>query len=140
MNHRPVGTKLLFVYGTLLKGQHEDWQQRVGAHLVGRGRINGKLYNLGEFPGALANSDPRCQVEGEVYCLDDINHATRILDEYEEYHPSHPEKSLFIRREVPVVMEDGTGKRAWVYLYNGPVNESDLILSGNYRERASIRR
>jgi pyruvate carboxylase len=140
MNHRGTGTKLLFVYGTLMKGHGEDWQEKVGAHLVGHGRISGKLYDLGQFPGAVASSDPQCHIEGEVYRLTDIGLATEILDEYEEFHPSRPEKSLFIRREVPVVMEDGTAKKAWVYLYNRPVNESDFIRSGNYRERVSTRR
>ncbi|MHB8526535.1 MAG: gamma-glutamylcyclotransferase family protein [Candidatus Acidiferrales bacterium] len=133
-------TNLLFVYGTLMKGHSDDWQKRAGAHLVGHGRTTGKLYDLGQFPGAVVSSDPRCHIEGEVYRLDDISLATEILDEYEEFHPSRPEKSLFIRRELPVVMEDGTEKRAWVYLYNRAVNESDLIQSGNYRERIPTRR
>jgi gamma-glutamylcyclotransferase (GGCT)/AIG2-like uncharacterized protein YtfP len=42
---------LLFVYGTLMKGHRDDWQQKVRARFIGRGRITGKLYRLGKFPG-----------------------------------------------------------------------------------------
>lgn len=123
-----------------MKGHSEAWQQRVGAQLVGHGRISGKLYDLGQFPGAVASSDPRCHIEGEVYRLDDASFATKILDEYEECYPRQPEKSLFVRREVPVSMEDGRRRKAWAYFYNRSVNESDLIHGGNYREKISMKR
>jgi gamma-glutamylcyclotransferase (GGCT)/AIG2-like uncharacterized protein YtfP len=140
MNQRANNTNLLFVYGTLMKGSGEDWQKRAGAHLIGRGRIPGKLYDLGRFPGAVPESDPRCQIEGEVYRFANVSHALKILDEYEEFQPTHPEKSLFVRRRTTVVMEDGTAKEAWVYLYNRRVKKSNVILSGNYRERVATRR
>lgn len=140
MRRRATDTNLLFVYGTLMNGHGDDWQKQAGAHLVGHGRMTGKLYDLGQFPGAVASSDPQCHIEGEVYSLDDVNLATKILDEYEEFHPSQPKKSLFVRKEAPVVMEDGTARRAWVYFYNRPVDESDLIYTGNYRERVTAKR
>lgn len=123
-----------------MKGQGDNWQGRVGAHLVGHGQIRGKLYDLGQFPGAVASSDPRYRVDGEVYRLDDIKRATKTLDEYEECYPTRPRQSLFVRKEMPVVMDDGTTETAWVYLYNRPVDESDLISRGSYRERMSVKR
>jgi gamma-glutamylcyclotransferase (GGCT)/AIG2-like uncharacterized protein YtfP len=140
MNQRVNGTNFLFVYGTLMKGHGEDWQKRAGAHLIGRGQIPGKLYDLGRFPGAVLDSDPRSRIEGEVYRLDDVTRALEILDEYEEFQPRHPERSLFVRRRMAVVMEDGTVKEAWAYLYNRSVKKSNLIPSGNYREKVSTRR
>jgi len=135
-----TGTNLLFVYGTLMKGLQDDWKEEVEVHFVGHGQIYGKLYDLGEYPGAVACTDPRCQIEGEVYRLDDPDHATRILDQYEEYLPSRPSKSLFIRKKLLVTMKDGTKKLAWVYLYNRPVDKADFIPGGNYRERISAGR
>jgi gamma-glutamylcyclotransferase (GGCT)/AIG2-like uncharacterized protein YtfP len=135
-----AGTKLLFVYGTLMKGLGEDWQDKVGARLIGHGRISAKLYDLGDYPGAVTSEDARRHVEGEVYQLDDPDLATKILDQHEEFFPPDIGKSLFVRKELPVAMRDGTQKRAWVYLYNRPVNETDSIPSGNYRERTSARR
>ena len=137
MNQRTMRTNLLFVYGTLMKGYGENWQARAGARLVGRGRIIGKLYDLGEFPGAVAGSKFRSHIHGEVYRLDNVERATALLDEYEEFQPSRPLRSLFVRRELPVTMEDGTRRLAWVYVYNRPVRESALIPSGDYRERMS---
>lgn len=140
MSRRATDTNLLFVYGTLMKAHGDDWQKQAGAHLVGHGQMTGKLYDLGQFPGAVASSDPRWRIAGEVYRLDDIGRATGILDEYEEFHPARPDESLFIRREMPVVMENGTERWAWVYLYNRPVKESDRIQSGKYQERIPSRR
>lgn len=140
MTNRATGANLLFVYGTLMKGLREDWQRKVGAHFVGRGRITGKLYDLGEYPGAVACTDPQHQIVGEVYRLDDPDTATGILDQYEEFLPFRPDKSLFIRKKLPVTLKGGTQKQAWVYLYNRSVNDAELIPGGNYRERTSIGR
>jgi len=107
---------------------------------VGHGRITGKLYDLGEYPGAVVCADPQHQIEGEVYRLDDPDTATGILDQYEEFLPSRPDKSLFIRKKLPVTLKGGTQKQAWVYLYNRSVNDADFIPGGNYRERTSIGR
>jgi len=140
MSGGSMETNLLFVYGTLMKEHREDWQRRVGAHFVGRGRIIGKLYDLGGFPGAVISSDHRSHIRGEVYRLDDVNLAFEILDEYEEFKPSNPARSLFVRKRIPVRMEDGKSKEAWVYVYNRRVKGSNLIHSGDYRQRASATR
>lgn len=135
MRGRKKRTALLFVYGTLMKGLRDDWQEEVGAHLIGRGKISAKLYNLGDYPGAVNARNSRFDVDGELYQLDDPTQATKILDRYEEFLPSDPRNSLFIRKELSVRMEDGALKTAWVYLYNRPVNEANRIPSGNFRNR-----
>jgi gamma-glutamylcyclotransferase (GGCT)/AIG2-like uncharacterized protein YtfP len=130
-----VATHFLFVYGTLMKGLQEDWQTKVGARLVGRGRINGKLYALGEYPGAISTAaDSGEYVKGELYEVKDAELATRILDQFEEYFPRQPQKSLFVRIIAPVTLEDGRRQNAWVYVYNQPVDETTLIPSGDYRD------
>jgi gamma-glutamylcyclotransferase (GGCT)/AIG2-like uncharacterized protein YtfP len=127
----------LFVYGTLMRGLHEHWQEKVGAKLVGEGTIRARLYDLGDFPGAkLAHNGSGYYVKGELYRLSDPDHATHVLDKYEDCFPSEPLKSLFIRELVPVTLEDHRKLTAWVYLYNRPVDEAHLIPSGDYRERA----
>jgi gamma-glutamylcyclotransferase (GGCT)/AIG2-like uncharacterized protein YtfP len=130
----------LFVYGTLMQGFHGELQRRVRAELTGVGTIRAKLYDLGSFPGAkLSGNGPGHQVKGELYRLDDLEGATRFLDDYEEYYPSRPQKSLFIRELVPVTLE-GVGRRAaWAYFYNRPVDEARLIPSGDYRDRVGER-
>jgi pyruvate carboxylase len=133
-------TDLLFVYGTLMKGHRDDWQQRVGARLVGRGRITGKLYRLGKFPGAVTSAGNGSHIQGEVYHLSDASRALRILDEYEEFEPNSPKGSLFIRKRMSVEMEDGSSAEAWVYVYNRSVKKANLIRSGNFNKKVSVRR
>ena len=137
----PVVTPpFLFVYGTLMQGfdSLENWQSRVQAEFVGRGKIQGRLYDLGKFPGAIRAAFEHL-VRGEVYKLRNPANALDILDEYEGFFPLHPERSSFVRAVTPVVMDDGREKEAWVYFYNGPVDESKLIADGDYRSKSKPR-
>jgi gamma-glutamylcyclotransferase (GGCT)/AIG2-like uncharacterized protein YtfP len=130
----------LFVYGTLMRGFQDGWQTRVGARFVGRGRMNGKLYDLGEYPGAVfTDGGSSGYVKGELYKVGDAELATRILDQFEGFFPRRAHKSLFLRVVARVTLEDGRTKNAWVYVYNRPVDESKLIPSGDYREKLARR-
>ena len=97
---------VLYVYGTL----------RSGGPTI---RINATMYNLGWFPGIILGGTDEVTVERVE--VDDLSN----LDRYEGYHENDPEGSLFVRR--PFL--DG-----WIYEYNGPVNESKKILSGDFLE------
>ncbi len=135
-----AGCSFLFVYGTLMRGFHEDLQEKVGAKLVGEGTIRAKLYDLGDYPGAkLAGSSSENLVKGELYRLRDGEGASKILDQYEDYLPSAPRRSLFIRQLVTVTLENGRKRKAWTYLYNRPVDDAKLIPSGSYRDRVLAR-
>ena len=137
----PVATQpFLFVYGTLMQGfdSLENWQSRVQAEFVGRGKIQGRLYDLGRYPGAIRAASEHL-VRGEVYKLRNPANALDILDEYEGFFPLHPERSSFVRAVTSVVMDDGREKEAWVYFYNGPVDESKLIAGGDYRSKSKPR-
>lgn len=133
-------TNLLFVYGTLMKGHRDNWQEKVGAHFVGRGRITGKLYRLGQFPGAVTSSGTGSHVQGEVYRLPNVASALKVLDRYEEFEPTRPARSLFIRKQVSVEMADGSSSKAWAYFYNRSVKKSDVIHTGSFNQRVSVRR
>lgn len=141
MHNELINSKLLFVYGTLLKGHQEDWKSEVGATLVGRGRIKAELYDLGDYPGAVDADDLSKQsVFGEVYKLNHANYAFNLLDQYEECKPNDPGNSLFLRKVVPVTMQDGRREYAWAYFYNRGVKGATPIPSGNYRERVIAKR
>jgi gamma-glutamylcyclotransferase (GGCT)/AIG2-like uncharacterized protein YtfP len=130
----------LFVYGTLMRGFREDWQRKVGAEFLGRGTIRGKLYDLGDYPGTrVLGAEPGRRVSGELYRPRDPELALKTLDEYEEFSPLKPHKSLFIRKLVSVTLEDGRKKRAWVYLYNRGIAKARLIPTGRYRDSANCR-
>jgi gamma-glutamylcyclotransferase (GGCT)/AIG2-like uncharacterized protein YtfP len=136
----PKGNPFLFVYGTLMRGSCKQWPKRVRAEFVGRGVIEAELYDLGDYPGAkLSEPESGQQVKGEVYRLRDHELATNVLDEYEEFFPSRPQRSLFVRKLVSVQMQDGRKRIAWAYLYNRAVDKTKLIPSGDYRDRFATR-
>ena len=118
-----------------MQGLRDEMPKSVGAKLIGRGSISGKLYDLGRYPGAKAGTQPSDRVHGEVHRLPNADAAFDVLDRYEGLAPGAPGKSEFVRSLVNVTMEDSSGERGWAYLYNRPVNEARLIPSGDYRER-----
>ena len=140
MAGRAATTHFVFVYGTLMKGFQEDWQTKAGARLVGRGRINGRLYDLGEYPGAICTAgDSGENVKGKLYQVKDAELATKILDRFEEFFPRRPRKSLFVRIIELVTLEDGARENAWVYVYNQGVDETKLLPGDDYRDKFARR-
>jgi gamma-glutamylcyclotransferase (GGCT)/AIG2-like uncharacterized protein YtfP len=74
--------------------------------------IEGDLLDLGDYPGLV---DGERRVKGELYELTDLT-AFKILDDYEEFDPSRPEKSIFVRRAVRLKDPEID---CWAYFYNG---------------------
>src|SRR5207302_11515365 len=84
---------------------------------VGRGSVRGRLYDLGDYPGAvLSRTGP--VIAGQVFELPEDPDVLRRLDEYEGFDPSHPEASLFVRMKWPVTLRNGKKMSCWVYAYN----------------------
>lgn len=124
-----------------MKGFREDWQPKVRARFVGRGRIDGVLYDLGEYPGAIrTDADSGAQIKGELYELGNPKLAVKLLDQYEGFFPDGLQSSLFVRTTAPVTLENGQTKNAWVYVYNRPVNKAKLVCGGDYRDKLAGRK
>ena len=125
-------TDRIFVYGTLMAGF--DRRRRAGIdtrmHFVGRGWIQAALYDLGLFPAAIPA--PEGRVAGELYEVTDDPSVLVKLDEIEGFRPSEPDTSLYLRAQVTVTLEDGRQEPAWVYFYNAPLGQGQLIESGDY--------
>jgi len=111
---------LLFIYGTL----HPD---RAPAAIVATARllkpfaratIQGRLYDLGAYPGVQLSSDPSGAVPGELFHLPDDPAILARLDDYEDFRPDDPSNSLFLRQRTIATLEDGTQHACWVYTYN----------------------
>jgi gamma-glutamylcyclotransferase (GGCT)/AIG2-like uncharacterized protein YtfP len=100
--------------------------------LVGRGWIRAALFDVGIYPAAVPDADGR--VRGELHLMKDAPAVLRSLDEIEGYEPDHPDRSLYLRVESPVWLDDGTSTTAWVYFYNAPLGRASRIESGDYRE------
>lgn len=104
---------------------------------IGRGSIAAALYDLGIYPAAVPSTEGR--VWGEVYDVADPPTVLAALDEIEGYRPEDPDRSLYTRAEVDVVLADGTEARAWVYFYNAPLGRAPQIPSGDYLEHVRVR-
>lgn len=125
----------VFFYGTLMAGF--DRRRRAGIdmrmHFVGRGGIEGALFDLGLFPAAIPS--PGGHIQGEVYEVNDNPSVMAKLDEIEGFRPSEPDTSLYTRLQTAVTLDDGsTLEQVWVDLYNAPLGRAQLIPSGDYLE------
>ena len=123
----------LFVYGSLLSSMAHLIHARLiqQATYINKGYFQGKLYDLGEYPGALASDDASDQICGELYLLHNKNMLS-ALDEYEGYEEMNLAESVFRREIVPVILADGTLQQAYIYLYNARLPAKSLIYSGDY--------
>jgi len=123
----------LFVYGTLRRGQplypHLDADK---ARFIGEGRIVGRLFDLGEYPGATPDPKRFSTVRGEVHELYDAPDTLSILDDIEGFDAKRPERSLFERRETDVTLDSGRTVRAWVYFYRRPLLDATEIPDGDF--------
>ena len=118
-----------------------DRRRRAGIdhHLTytGRGSITAALFDLGLYPAAVPATEGR--VWGEVYEITDPAKVLNALDEIEGYRPDDPDRSLYVRAEVEVVLAEGAPARAWVYFYNAPLGQAPRIPSGDYLQHVGVR-
>ena len=130
-----MGSDKVFVYGTLRRGfaLHSELK-KVGARYLGKGQILGKLFDLGEYPGAVRLAGGNSNIEGELYELQNPAEQLAVLDEIEEFDPRLPNKSLFIRKKATVKLKDGGRVRAWVYFLPRKPRRGLMIVSGNYAD------
>lgn len=129
----------LFVYGTLSKSLAPPEIAPIVRDFkyVGAGFINGQLYDLGDFPGAILDEAVHNKVYGKIYELPTDSKTLDALDEYEEYYPRARKKSLFVRKQAIVSRSNKKPLKAWVYEYNGKPKSSKKIASGNYSKAAA---
>ncbi len=126
----------IFVYGTLrpanappeLKALIGHWRK------IGDGSIAGRLYNLGEYPGAVLDQHGGVRIIGEVFELPNDGVTLASLDAYEGFDPRNFDASLFVRRKCEVRLDYDARLECWVYAYNRQVAPSTIIQSGDYRK------
>jgi gamma-glutamylcyclotransferase (GGCT)/AIG2-like uncharacterized protein YtfP len=95
------------------------------ARYVGCGQVEGRIVDLGSYPGAVA--DPGARLRGEVYeIVDPALWAALDSAEGPQYH----------RREVTVRSDGGHEMAACIYWYIGPLGRGVPIPGGDYRAHA----
>jgi gamma-glutamylcyclotransferase (GGCT)/AIG2-like uncharacterized protein YtfP len=131
---------LLFVYGTLRRDADDalghPLRRALAAHAewVDRGQLAGELFDVGDYPGAVANAGGSTWVRGDLYRIRRPEALLPALDAYEgcEPHRHDPE----YRRERLELTGDRLGAcEAWVYVYNHSVAGLPRVLSGDYLRR-----
>ena len=131
----------LFVYGTLRSVSANEMQGllRQHAELVAGADVRGTLYDLGEYPGLVADREASATVRGEVYRLrpDAAQQTLRELDAYEGCGPDDPEPHEFVRAQIPVRLDTGGVVEAWAYLLTRDATGLRRIASGDYFETKS---
>ncbi len=133
-------------YGSLMRGLGalDALPSRYALRYVGPCQVQGKLYDLGPYPGlreidATATSGRETRsarvVQAELHSILDTR-VVEELDHFEGYEPGQPEASLYLRKRVPLLSPTDralTGNRAWVYIYNDTPDPSQRVDSGDWR-------
>jgi pyruvate carboxylase len=129
----PDKEEFLFVYGTLRKGYGNELHKLIArnSELIGIANYQGKMYNIGEYPGIVPSNDTADQVKGELYKLTNPLRLVKILDEYEEFYPENEADSIFLRKSIQVEV-DGKTIDANAYLYNRSVDGLSVITTGDF--------
>ena len=129
----PDKEEFLFVYGTLRKGYGNELHKLIArnSEFIGLANYQGKMFNIGEYPGIVPSDDASDKVVGELYKLTNPLRLVKILDEYEEFYPENESESVFLRKDIQVEV-DGTNYATYGYLYNRPLDGLAQITSGDF--------
>lgn len=126
--------RYLFSYGTLLPKRAPTEIAPVVRRLrhVGRGKVRGRLYDLGEYPGAvLTKTGPA--IVGQIFELPDDPEVLEKLDEYEGFDPARSRGSLFVRKRRLVNIDGGRQKVwCWIYVYNRRPGNAPAVAGGDF--------
>ncbi|MCU0334785.1 MAG: gamma-glutamylcyclotransferase [Chitinophagaceae bacterium] len=134
MSHPPMCHRI-FVYGSLRKGFNSPAYQYISQYFdfESNGRINGRLYDLGEYPAAVPDTGDAFII-GELYCIrrtEEFEWALAQLDDYEGIHEDEDGPAHYRRELVMVHLPDGSEQQAWVYWYARSVEGKPWLPSGD---------
>ena len=124
----------LFVYGTLLDDSNEfAVYLKQHCNFYSKGKLSGRLYDLGEYPGAILDENTDSYIHGSIVKLIDPNETLKRLDNYEGYGDDQDQPNLFLR-EIALVETGNGAMNCWIYVYNFSVEGFRPIESGDYTD------
>lgn len=130
MPHPADTPRHVFVYGTLRAGGRNDIARyRPQPVHVGDGRVNGTLYDLGAYPGAVLGGAG--WIRGEVYRITAAVEAT--LDQLEGV--ADDDSGEYIKRERAVVVSGQTLACLVYEIHPERVKGRPVIASGDWFRR-----
>jgi len=135
----PQAGDLIAFYGTLMRGlgAMDELGVEDGLRYLGPCLCAGELHDLGAYPGLVPSRSKAghvARVHGELFEILD-ERVTLALDAFEGFDPHAPDVSLYLREHIEML--EPAGERAWLYVYNQPLPNSDphrsWIESGDWR-------
>ncbi|MBJ7536279.1 gamma-glutamylcyclotransferase family protein [Marinomonas transparens] len=116
---------IVAVYGSL-REKMDNHHYIADGKRIALGWLTGyKMFNFGDYPGIVPTHDDSGRVRIEWYKVSDETLAS--LDNLEEYDPSTPQTSLYLRK--PIFSPYGRG---WIYVYNQPLEQSSYMEAGDW--------
>ena len=130
-------SEYLFVYGSLKRGCGGRQASEISNELtwIGKAEVRGRLYDFGEYCGAIIDTSAPSVIKGELLELPNTSMLKR-LDGYENYDPATSD-SLFVRQKVETIVETGSSLEAWIYTYNRHPGDAPVIANGEYSKRGT---
>ncbi len=96
------------------------------------GVMQGKLFEVDGYPGAVESNDPNDRVYGEVYRIIDREALLAKLDHYEQCTDHFAPPHEYQRRKICVSLSSGGCVCVWAYVFDHDVKGLTQITSGNY--------
>ena len=134
--------KHFFFYGTL-QAEHLSSQARQilpKLKRIGEASMPGRLFAIKTprltYPVLIEELTSTARVAGTCFEMrpEFTDTDLKYLDAYEDYFEDEPERSLYLRKALPVTLKSGATLSAWVYVYNAALPESaEPIPSGDFR-------
>ena len=131
-------TEVVFVYGTLLRGEQRHDQVMDHLRRVLPAAIPGRLQDYGEYPSLLPATGGEQEVQGELLFLDDIEQVLPLLDAVEGFFGYDRPGSLF-RRVLISTPAAGREGLAWAWVAGEALGTGEPIAGGSWRTRALAR-
>jgi gamma-glutamylcyclotransferase (GGCT)/AIG2-like uncharacterized protein YtfP len=121
-------TYWLFVYGLLRKASNHEMSEYLSKHadFLGTGFIQGTLYLINDYPGAVVDKSSPNKITGDIFGFEDSG-LLKLLDKFEEVDISDE----YLRIKVDAHLNSSTLK-CHIYAYNRPTNGLAIIASGDF--------
>lgn len=117
---------ILFIYDTFTHNQQRQrFLSAEKSRFIGKAATAGELYTIGDFPALSIETAQTAgytlNVHGDLFEIFDPVTFFATLDIIEGCWLEQTERSLFVRRLIPVQTETDTID-AWAYILNLPIN------------------
>lgn len=124
----------LLVYGTLRPPFTNEAAQFLYQHscYLGEATFPGLLFDMGSYPGAIYRAQAATQVQGTLYNIGAKKAAILYyLDDYEGIGSHYALPHEYIRTVITARFNKEQVD-CWIYLFNLPTAQKQLITSGDY--------